>query len=202
VKTLLTLGMAGAVATTIAACGSSAPSSAPSAGASAHHSMHHAMTQLAMVGSDCGMLPASGMGSPHSMSMEPLVTAAAHNPLISAFATEVRSAGLVSELNSMHPITVFAPDNTAFHKLTGAQMTMMHGRAELTKILKYHVVNGTVTPAELASGKPLTTLEGSTLQPSRMGSVYEVNSADVTCGNIHAENATVYVINKVLEPMH
>jgi len=26
--------------------------------------------------------------------------------------------------------------------------------------------------------------------------------ADVTCGNIHTANATVYVINKVLTPMH
>jgi uncharacterized surface protein with fasciclin (FAS1) repeats len=32
--------------------------------------------------------------------------------------------------------------------------------------------------------------------------VYEVNNADVICGNIQTENATVYVINKVLVPMH
>jgi uncharacterized surface protein with fasciclin (FAS1) repeats len=35
-----------------------------------------------------------------------------------------------------------------------------------------------------------------------MGSVYEVNSARVICGNIQTANATVYVINKVLVPMH
>jgi uncharacterized surface protein with fasciclin (FAS1) repeats len=35
-----------------------------------------------------------------------------------------------------------------------------------------------------------------------MGSVYEVNNADVICGNIHTANATVYVISKVLTPMH
>jgi uncharacterized surface protein with fasciclin (FAS1) repeats len=29
-----------------------------------------------------------------------------------------------------------------------------------------------------------------------------VNTADVICGNIHTANATVYVINKVLIPMH
>ncbi len=35
-----------------------------------------------------------------------------------------------------------------------------------------------------------------------MGSVYEVNNADVICGNIQTANATVYIINKVLVPMH
>jgi uncharacterized surface protein with fasciclin (FAS1) repeats len=35
-----------------------------------------------------------------------------------------------------------------------------------------------------------------------MGSVYEVGSADVICGNIQTANATVYIINKVLRPMH
>jgi len=70
------------------------------------------------------------------------------------------------------------------------------------KILKYHVVAGHVTVAQLAVGKPLTTLEGSTLKPSKMGAVYEVNTADVICGNVQTANATVYIINKVLTPMH
>ncbi len=61
---------------------------------------------------------------------------------------------------------------------------------------------GHVTVAQLAVGKPLTTLEGSTLKPSKMGAVYEVNTADVICGNVQTANATVYIINKVLTPMH
>jgi uncharacterized surface protein with fasciclin (FAS1) repeats len=32
--------------------------------------------------------------------------------------------------------------------------------------------------------------------------VYEVNNAGIICGNIHTANATVYIINKVLTPMH
>jgi len=81
-------------------------------------------------------------------------------------------------------------------------MTMMHSPGELAKILKYHVVNGHVTPAELASGKPLTTLEGGTLKPSKMAAVYEINNADIICGNIQTANATVYIINKVLTSTH
>jgi uncharacterized surface protein with fasciclin (FAS1) repeats len=102
----------------------------------------------------------------------------------------------------MHTITVFAPANTAFAKLPASAMSMMHSTAELAKILKYHVVSGQITPAELAHGMTLTTLEGGTLKASKMGAVYEVNNASVICGNIHTANATVYIINKVLIPMH
>jgi len=163
---------------------------------------HHAVADTAVFGSDCGMVPATGMGSLHSMGMDPVVTAASHNPLLTTLANDIKATGLTADLNSMHAVTVFAPANTAFTRAPASAMTMMHSKTELTKILKYHVVSGSITPAQLASGKPLTTLEGSTLKPSKMGAVYEVNNASIICGNIHTANATVYVINKVLTPMH
>jgi uncharacterized surface protein with fasciclin (FAS1) repeats len=195
--------IAGVLALTAAACGSSTPAAAPAASPS-HHPMasHHPMTESATFGSDCGMVPATGMGSFHGMAMDPVVTAASHNPLLTTLAADIKTAGLTADLNTMHAITVFAPANTAFAKLPASDMTMMHSTAELAKILKYHVVDGHVTTAALASGKALTTLEGDTLKPSKMGAVYEVNNADVICGNIQTANATVYIINKVLEPMH
>jgi uncharacterized surface protein with fasciclin (FAS1) repeats len=193
----------GALALTAAACGSSAPA-APGASAT-HHPMasHSAAAAAAAFGSDCAMVPATGMGSLHGMMTDPVVTAASHNPLLTTLAADVKAAGLSTELNSMATITVFAPANTAFAKLGHATaMTMMHNPKELAKVLKYHVVPGHITTAQLASGKPLTTLEGGTLKPSKMGAVYEVNNAGIICGNIHTANATVYIINKVLTPMH
>lgn len=199
---------AGVLALVAAGCGSSGTSAAqPAASGSAatHHPMashSHAMTEPATFGADCAMIPATGMGSLHGMSMDPVVTAATHNPLLTSFAADVKTAGLTAELDSMHAVTVFAPANSAFSKLPASQMNMMHSTAELAKILKYHVVSGRVTPAELASGMTFKTLEGDTLKGSKMGAVYEVNGAGVICGNITTANATVYVINKVLMPMH
>jgi uncharacterized surface protein with fasciclin (FAS1) repeats len=202
----LPAGAIAALALAAAACSSSASSSAPAAaGSSPHPAVSHSpMTHAATsaFGSDCGMVPASGMGSLHAMSTQPVVTAASHNPLLTTLARDITSAGLTSDLNGMSSLTVFAPADTAFSALHGSAMTMMHSQAELAKILKYHVVAGRITPAELAAGKPLTTLEGDTLTPSKMGAVYEVNTADVICGNIQTANATVYIINKVLIPMH
>ena len=194
------------LALTAAGCGSSSTSSPSAAGGATHHAMahhSHAMAETATFGSDCGMVPSSGMGSFHGMSMDPVATAAMHNPLLTAFAADVKTAGLTGDLNSMHPLTVFAPADSAFHKLPASEMTMMmHSPAELAKVLKYHVVSGRVTPAELASGMSFKTLEGGSLKGAKMGSVYEVNNADVICGNIQTANATIYVINKVLTPMH
>ncbi len=185
-----------------AACGSTASHSAaasPHAAASPSASMAES---AATVGNDCGMIPAAGMGSMHGMAMDPVVTAAAHNPLITTLAAEVQQAGLTSTLNSAKSITVFAPDNRAFKKLTAHDMTMMSGKAELAKILEYHVISGRITPAELAHGMSLKTLEGGLVRTSKMGSTYEVNNVAVTCGNLRTANATVYVINTVLMPMH
>jgi uncharacterized surface protein with fasciclin (FAS1) repeats len=186
-----------------AGCGSTGPAAKPAASAS-HHAMasQHAMSETAF-GPDCGMVPGSGMGSFHSMSMDSVVTAAMHNPLLTAFAADVKAAGLSADLNSMHPLTIFAPANSALHSLPAdEQSMMMHSHADLAKILKYHVVSGRITPAELASGMELKTLEGGSLKGAKMGSVYEVNKASVLCGNIQTANATVYVISKVLMPMH
>jgi uncharacterized surface protein with fasciclin (FAS1) repeats len=208
-----------AIAVTAAACASatsSSSTSSPAAAASATSSSAASATSAgataspsesmneaaATIGNDCGMIPASGMGSMHGMSMDPVVVAASHNPLTTTLAAEIKKADLTSALDSAKGITVFAPDNQAFAKLSAHDMSMMSGMAELAKILKYHVVSGTVTPAELAHGMTLTSLEGSPLETAKMGSVYEVNNAAVTCGNLHTANATVYIINTVLMPMH
>jgi uncharacterized surface protein with fasciclin (FAS1) repeats len=113
----------------------------------------------------------------------------------------VTKAGLVDTLNSAPGITVFAPDNAAFAKIPTATLNSVLGdKAELTKILTYHVASGHITPAQLASGKPIKTLEGSTVMPSKMGSSYEVNSVPVVCGDVQTANATVYIIGSVLMP--
>ena len=213
---LLMPALASAVVLAAAACGS-ATSSQAGPGSGSHHRpmhsgspMHHnspmpshsPMSESAPFGKDCSMVPGSGMGSLHGMRMEPVVTAAAHNPLLTTFAADVKMAGLSSELNGMHALTVFAPSDSAFARLPHHDMTMMHSQGELARILKYHVVSGRITPADLTHGMTLRTLEGGSLKTSVMGSVYEVNNAAIVCGNITTSNATVYIISKVLRPMH
>ena len=189
--------------TSAPAASSSAPaasSSAPMASGSSAAAGSGAAASMDF-GSGCASVPKSGAGSFTGMSTAPVATAASANPLLSTLVTAVEKAGLVDTLNSASGITVFAPDNAAFAKIPAATLSkVLANKAELTKILTYHVVAGRYTPAQLAAGTPLKTLEGATVSPSMMGGTYEVNSADVVCGNVQTANATVYIINTVLMP--
>jgi uncharacterized surface protein with fasciclin (FAS1) repeats len=152
-------------------------------------------------GSGCASVPKSGAGSFTGMATAPVATAASANPVLSTLVTAVTKAGLVDTLNSASGITVFAPDNAAFAKIPTTTLDgVLANKAELTKILTYHVVSGRITPAQLASGTALKTLEGGTVTPAMSGGTYTVNGADVICGNVQTANATVYIISSVLMP--
>lgn len=203
-RLLATSGLAACLALTAAACSSSPSSSASSPATSAPASSAPASSGAATAsdfGPGCASVPKTGAGSFTGMSTAPVATAASANPVLSTLVTAVKKAGLVDTLNSASGITVFAPDNAAFAKIPAATLNqVLANKAELTKILTYHVVAGRYTPAQLAAGTPLKTLEGATVTPALMGSTYEVNSADVVCGNVQTANATVYIINTVLMP--
>ena len=184
--------------------GTSAPaasSSAPMASGSSSAAAGSGATTAMDFGSGCASVPKSGGGSFTGMATAPVATAASANPLLSTLVAAVKAAGLVDTLNSASNITVFAPDNAAFAKIPAATLKgILANKAELTKILTYHVASGRYTPAQLASGTAIKTLEGGTVTPAMMAGSYTVNGASVVCGNVQTANATVYIINTVLTP--
>jgi uncharacterized surface protein with fasciclin (FAS1) repeats len=198
--------VAAALALGTAACGSSGSSSTSSSApktpaSSAAPAGSASGSAMAPFGPACAKVPSSGAGSFTGMSTAPVATAASNNPVLSTLVTAVKKAGLVDTLNSASGITVFAPDNAAFAKIPASTLNkVLANKAELTKILTYHVAQGQYTPAQLAAGAKIKTLEGSTVSPSKMGTAYEVNAAHVVCGDVHTSNATVYIIDNVLMP--
>lgn len=203
-------GLAASLAMGAAACGSSASSTAASGSSSspaasssspmASSSAAGATTAMDF-GPGCAAVPKSGAGSFTGMSAAPVATAASANPALSTLVAAVKAAGLVDTLNSASNITVFAPDNAAFAKIPAATLKkLLANKAELTKILTYHVAPARYTPTQLSSGTAIKTLEGGTVTPAAMGSTYEVNKAHVVCGNVQTSNATVYIIDTVLTP--
>jgi len=200
-RLLAASGLAACLALTAAACSSSPSASSAASPAASSAGASSGATTASDFGPGCASVPKGGAGSFTGMSTAPVATAASANPLLSTLVTAVKKAGLVDTLNAASGITVFAPDNAAFAKLPAATLaSVLSNKAELTKILTYHVVSGRTTPAQLAAGTPLKTLEGATVAPALMGSTYEVNSASVVCGNVQTANATVYIINTVLMP--
>jgi uncharacterized surface protein with fasciclin (FAS1) repeats len=151
------------------------------------------------LGAGCGKIPATGTGSRRWMASVPVVTAASRYPLLTDLAHAVEVAGLATKLNSARAVTLFAPDNAAFRALgRGNYNTLMANRGDLAEVLKYHVVTGRVTPAELAERKPLTTLTGLPVHPVKFRNVYKVNGVRIICGNLRTANATIYIVDGVL----
>ncbi len=208
VRYIAATGLVAGLGLATAACGSSASSTAAAPASSSSSPMASASSPMASsstaakdFGPGCASVPASGAGSFTGMATAPVATAASANPLLSTLVTAVKKAGLVDTLNSAANITVFAPDNAAFAKLPKATLAkVLANKKELTQILTYHVASGRQTPADLAAGTGLKTLEGGMVTPALSGGTYTVNKANVVCGNVQTANATVYIIDTVLMP--
>ncbi|MGY2686094.1 putative surface protein with fasciclin (FAS1) repeats [Pseudomonas tolaasii] len=85
---------------------------------------------------------------PSKTIVENAVNSKDHTTLVAA----VKAASLVDTLNSKGPFTVFATTNEAFAKLpagTVDTLVKQEHKADLTKILTYHVVAGTHTAKQL-----------------------------------------------------
>ncbi|MFG2944096.1 fasciclin domain-containing protein [Streptomyces adustus] len=152
-------------------------------------------------GAACSAVPKNGAGSFDGMAQDPVATAASNNPALSTLVTAVKKAGLVDTLNNAQNITVFAPTNDAFAKIPKATLDkVLSDKAELTKILTYHVVGRKLAPKDLESAS-FDTLEKSKVTTSGSGESYTVNgSAKVVCGNVKTANANVYIVDTVLMP--
>ncbi|MFJ6572655.1 fasciclin domain-containing protein [Streptomyces sp. NPDC091292] len=178
-----------------ASAASSTPSPTDTASASASPSEQP-------FGPGCSSLPQSGNGSAAEIAKERVTTAVDNNPNLSTLADAIKKTDLTTELNDLKGSTIFAPTNDAFNKLgTAKKDALLNDRAQLKKVLTYHVVEHKhITKAELPNGK-FTTLEGSTITTEGSGDSFKVNgTVPITCGNITTENATVYLVDGVLVP--
>ena len=134
-----------------------------------------------------------------------------HTTLVEA----IKAAGLVDTLKGPGPFTVFAPTNAGFAALPAGTIDNLLKpamKAELTRILTYHVVPGKLDAAALEArikagdGKAtLKTVEGENLTASMMdGSVMVTdakgNAAMVITADVMQSNGVIHVIDKVLMP--
>ncbi|MGQ4417177.1 fasciclin domain-containing protein [Streptomyces sp. SAS_269] len=209
-RTAVTLAAAAVLPLALSACSdggsdssksdSASKASAP-AGASDDGMGSSASAMDEPFGPACSAVPESGAGSFDGMAKDPVATAASNNPALSTLVSAVKKAGLVDTLNNAQNITVFAPTNDAFKKIPKATLDkVLADKAQLTKILTYHVVGQKLAPKDLENGS-FPTLEKSKLTTSGSGESYTVNgSSKVVCGNVKTANANVYIVDTVLMP--
>jgi len=122
------------------------------------------------------------------------VSAGSFTTLVAA----VQAAGLVEALKSPGPFTVFAPNDEAFAKLPpGTVQTLVQNPPQLARILKFHVVSGKLTKADLEKLGSVTSLEGSPI-PINCSDGFEVKNATVLAPDIEADNGIIHVIDTVI----
>jgi len=123
------------------------------------------------------------------------------DPQFSTLLTALKAAGLDKTLAGKGPYTVFAPTNAAFAKIPKATLTaLLKDKKQLTKVLTYHVVSGSVTAASVMKMTSAKTLEGSSAKVSMMGNAVMIDDATVTKADIKASNGVIHVIDTVLMP--
>jgi Secreted and surface protein containing fasciclin-like repeats len=144
-----------------------------------------------------------------------IVENAVNSPIHTTLVAAVKAAGLVDTLSGPGPFTVFAPTNAAFDKLpegTVANMVKPENKAELTKILTYHVVPGRISSKQLMKmikkghGKAmLKTVQGEDLTATMsdgkiMLTDAKGDTATVTTADVFQSNGVIHVIDTVLMP--
>lgn len=155
-------------------------------------------------------LPAAH-AAPHG-SWGNVVEVASDKQFLTTLVAAVGAAGLADALGTTDPITVFAPTNAAFAALpagTVESLLLPENKAQLVKILSYHVVAGKyrfidVIKATLRGPVTLTTLSGDSLTVSRKGASILLQTPNGTSRvirpNIMADNGVIHVIDSVLLP--
>jgi uncharacterized surface protein with fasciclin (FAS1) repeats len=151
-----------------------------------------------------GTMTPGGMSTPTKTAPtgKTIVSIASGNKNFSTLVTALKAADLVSTLSAEGPYTVFAPTNAAFAKLpkaTLANLLKPQNKAQLTKILTYHVVSGAVTSNQLKSG-PVATVEGGNVNVKISGKKVTVNNANVIMADVKASNGVIHAIDTVLIP--
>ncbi|GAB4150604.1 MAG: fasciclin domain-containing protein [Cyanobacteria bacterium J069] len=130
--------------------------------------------------------------------MPTIVDIAVQTEGFSTLVAAVQAAGLVDVLQSGGPFTVFAPTDDAFAKLPpGTIQTLVQNPPQLGRILKYHVVSGKYTQADLKGLTSLTSVEGSVI-PLDLSDAFEVKNATVVLPDVEADNGVIHVIDNVI----
>lgn len=128
--------------------------------------------------------------------LETAAAAGCFNTLLAA----VDAAGLRGALEGPGPFTVFAPVDDAFAALPpGTVQTLVDNPPQLARILKYHVVAGSLDRAALVAQSEWESLEGAPV-PIRSSDPFEIKNATVVSADVSCDNGVVHVIDRVILP--
>jgi transforming growth factor-beta-induced protein len=118
---------------------------------------------------------------------------------LSAFVGALYSANLIDEFVSAKDITLFVPRAAAFQQLAGTFSSL--DSARLAKILRYHLVPGTVVPnSALQNSSSLKSAAGPDIKLTRFNNNVYAGAAQLIQTDILITNGVVQMVDNVLDP--
>lgn len=154
-------------------------------------------------GPDCGAFK-EALPNWKGLADLPVSTALASIAEISTFSSaisgQLNPAVNITSVLDNGPYVVFAPTNEAFAELPPEQLEVLRtDPAALTSLVYYHAFLGLLGPDDVKGQRP--TQEGTEIEVTGSGGDIQVNeTTEVVCGGIQAQNARIYIVDKVLNP--
>jgi uncharacterized surface protein with fasciclin (FAS1) repeats len=126
-----------------------------------------------------------------------LIQMAKVNGDFKTFLAAVEAAGLTDALSAPGKKTIYVPSDTAFAKIPAdALQALLKDKAQLTKLLTYHVVAQELLTTKQKPGM-VTSLEGGKLNLADNNG-WHVNGVKIKGSDILASNGVIHVIDTVL----
>lgn len=115
----------------------------------------------------------------------------------------LKVTGLDAILDQPGSYTIFAPDNTAFEKLTKETVTDLlkpENKEHLKNILNYHIVKGKIKLDALSDGMIIKTIDGKDLKIKIFNDKIMVNEGFVILSDSESSNGILHILDTVLLP--
>jgi uncharacterized surface protein with fasciclin (FAS1) repeats len=113
-------------------------------------------------------------------------------------------SGLTIMLSASGPYTFFAPNDEAFRKLplgTLEDWLKPENRAELVSVLKYHVLPGQASAADVGTMARPRMMQGQSAVITKEGDKIRIDGANLIGLDIASSNGVIHMIDTVIQPI-
>ncbi|KAK2600545.1 hypothetical protein N8I77_010072 [Diaporthe amygdali] len=121
-----------------------------------------------------------------------------YNPTLAAFLGALYQTNLTGEILASKNITIFAPNNAAFQRTSGALSAL--SPSELLDVMKFHIVPAVVYSNDLVNGTSWRTLAGKNITVTVAGNNRYIASSQILDPDILIDFGVVHMLGNVLNP--
>ena len=114
-------------------------------------------------------------------------------------------SGLIKDLESKGPFTVFAPLDDAFAAISAQTyygLLKEENKDKLVNILGRHIFSKEITSSEIDGEIKLKAINGEEITIKKVNGIVYVNEAEVVTADVEASNGVIHFINRVLQPLN